>query len=89
MLNIKLPDQGISSHDLDSKLHSNFTPVLSLRQIQKMKEQAMNLLRQPTRFPSKVQDRGANYSIKDVIGKSGVCKQPLVTQVTSPVHSEM
>ena len=79
MLHINLPDQGISSHDLESKLQSNFTPVLSLRQIQKMKEQAMNLLRQPTRFPTKVQDRGANYSIKDVIAKSGVYKQPLVT----------
>jgi hypothetical protein len=79
MLHINLPDQGISSHDFESKLHSNFTPVLSLRQIQKMKEQAMNLLRQPSRFPTKVQDRGANYSIKDVIAKSGVYNQPLVT----------
>ncbi len=49
----------------------------------------MNLLRQPSRFPSKVQDRGANYSIKDVIAKSGIYKHPLVTQVASPVHSEM
>jgi hypothetical protein len=79
MLHINLPDQGISSHDFETKLHSNFTPVLSLRQIQKMKEQAMNLLRQPSRFPTKVQDRGANYSIKDVIAKSGVYKQPLMT----------
>ena len=47
MIHINLPDQVISSHDFERNVQSNFTTVLSLSQIQKMKDQAMKMLRQP------------------------------------------